>query len=104
MQIGNAVINDETDNIGMFDYFASHALISYELSHQIRSHCNFSVAAIISDACQKATDAVYNSTSPIDIYNIYAPLCLDGSLTAKPKRASVSIYIYIYSFQISHNF
>lgn len=103
IMIGNAVINDETDSLGMYDYFVSHALISYELSHQIHKHCNFSAGASISNACTKATEAVTNSTTPIDIYNIYAPLCFDGNLTAKPKRASIydfdpcgEYYVYAY--------
>ncbi|KAE9598391.1 putative carboxypeptidase D [Lupinus albus] len=31
IQIGNAVINDETDNRGTFDYLASHAIISDQI-------------------------------------------------------------------------
>uniref|UniRef100_A0A2P2PZH9 Carboxypeptidase n=1 Tax=Rhizophora mucronata TaxID=61149 RepID=A0A2P2PZH9_RHIMU len=38
--IGNAVINDETDTSGMYDYFGSHALISEGAASNIRKYCN----------------------------------------------------------------
>ncbi|KVI00809.1 serine carboxypeptidase-like 40 [Cynara cardunculus var. scolymus] len=87
--IGNAVINDETDTMGMYDYFGSHALISDETSYDIRKYCNFSADALTQpDKCIDATtDADYN-IEVLDIYNIYAPLCFDGNLTIKPKKMS----------------
>ncbi|KAJ9558222.1 hypothetical protein OSB04_012836 [Centaurea solstitialis] len=87
--IGNAVINDETDTIGMYDYFGSHALISDETAYDIRKYCNFSPDAITQpDRCIDATnDADYN-IEVLDIYNIYAPLCFNGNLTIKPKKTS----------------
>lgn len=90
MQIGNAVLNDETDTIGMYDYFGSHAIISDETAFTIRKYCNFSPDAVTqSDTCIDATnDADYNIEA-VDIYNIYAPLCFDGNLTTKPKKTSV---------------
>ncbi|KAI3739150.1 hypothetical protein L2E82_29547 [Cichorium intybus] len=87
--IGNAVINDETDTIGMYDYFGSHAIISDETAYTIRKFCNFSPNAVTQpDTCIDATnDADYNIEA-VDIYNIYAPLCFDGNLTSKPKKTS----------------
>ncbi|RVX00406.1 Serine carboxypeptidase-like 40 [Vitis vinifera] len=40
--IGNAVINDETDELGMYQYFGSHALVSEKTIRQMEKHCNFS--------------------------------------------------------------
>ncbi|XP_071690091.1 serine carboxypeptidase-like 40 [Rutidosis leptorrhynchoides] len=87
--IGNAVINDETDTRGMYDYFGSHAIISDETASAIRKSCNFSPNAVSqTDTCINATnDANYNINA-VDIYNIYAPLCHDGNLTTKPKKTS----------------
>lgn len=87
--IGNAVINDETDTMGMYDYFGSHALISDETAYDIRKYCNFSSNAVTQpDKCIDATmDANYNF-EVLDIYNIYAPLCFDRNLTIKPKKTS----------------
>jgi serine carboxypeptidase-like clade 2 len=93
LQIGNAVINPETDGIGMYDYLGSHAIISDVLVHKVRTHCNFSFNATPqSDECNEAVDEVRKDTHHIDIYNIYAPSCFHKSTTAKPKKPSVSNY------------
>lgn len=90
MQIGNSVINDETDTIGMYEYFNSHALVSDEITDEIMKYCDFSPGAINqTDECNNASEAADRSISPIDIYNIYAPLCSDTNLTQTPRKASV---------------
>ncbi|XP_002517751.2 serine carboxypeptidase-like 40 [Ricinus communis] len=90
--IGNAVINDETDSIGMYDYFATHALTSPENVQNIKQHCNFSpqFKNNQSSECLAATRKSDRDTVNIDIYNIYAPLCHNSNLAAKPKRASLT--------------
>ncbi|KAL6963223.1 hypothetical protein U1Q18_022753 [Sarracenia purpurea var. burkii] len=104
MQIGNAVINDETDSRGMYEYFSSHALISDETWKGIQS-CDFSPNATSqSDQCETAHSQVRIDIADIDIYNIYAPLCHSPNLTALPnKEASVlnfdpcsDYYVYAY--------
>ncbi|KAG1331789.1 putative serine carboxypeptidase II-3 [Cocos nucifera] len=42
IMIGNGVINEETDEKGMVDYFWTHALISDETIDAIHKYCNFS--------------------------------------------------------------
>ncbi|KAL9994014.1 putative carboxypeptidase D [Helianthus debilis subsp. tardiflorus] len=88
--IGNAVINDETDNIGMYDYFHTHAIISDETSNQIHKFCDFSPNVTEpTDECKKAIeDAERIFKTDIDFYNIYAPLCWNNNLTSRPKRMS----------------
>ncbi|EXB95303.1 Serine carboxypeptidase-like 40 [Morus notabilis] len=88
--IGNAVINDETDEKGMYDYLANHALISDHAANIIQSHCDFSPNATKqSPACSDAVDEANKDLYYIDIYNIYAPSCASSNLTAKPKKASL---------------
>ncbi|KAK3023817.1 hypothetical protein RJ639_044741 [Escallonia herrerae] len=102
--IGNAVINDETDERGMYDYFGSHALISDETLSQIQQHCDFSPNATTqSDKCNQASNKAYIDVSKLDIYNIYAPLCFNSSLTIKPKKVTSMLidpcsdyYVYAY--------
>ncbi|CAL8114219.1 unnamed protein product [Prunus armeniaca] len=90
MQIGNAVINDETDSRGMYDYLASHALISDQTANKINKYCDFSPNATKQPkACSDAADAAAKDTYYIDIYNIYASSCVSSNLTAKPKKASI---------------
>ncbi|KAK9913003.1 hypothetical protein M0R45_036830 [Rubus argutus] len=88
--IGNAVINDETDTRGMYDYLSSHALISDETANQIRKYCDFSPNATTQPKeCNDATDASDKATYFLDIYNIYAPVCASSNLTIQPKKASI---------------
>lgn len=96
MQIGNAVINDETDVRGMYDYFASHALISDETAAQISKYCDFSPEATTQTIeCNDAAQKVDMDTFALDIYNIYAPVCTSSKLTVKPKRISVSSFSFL---------
>ena len=91
MQIGNAVINDETDTRGMYDYFATHALIPDRVMSQIQKYCNFSPdASNQSRVCIAALESVGPNIGSINIYNIYAPLCFSTNITSRPKKASVS--------------
>lgn len=103
--IGNAVINDETDVKGMYDYFVSHALISDETAYKIKKYCNFenNSEADPSNECNAATEEADQDIYFLDIYNIYAPLCHNSSLTVLPKQPSVmnfdpcsDDYVYAY--------
>ncbi|CAA0816583.1 Serine carboxypeptidase-like 40 [Striga hermonthica] len=87
--IGNAWINDETDNKGMYENLETHALISNETLNQLLEYCNFSEKAKVSNQCNKAYGEVGKDIGVIDIYNIYAPLCLNSNLTKTPQSASV---------------
>ena len=91
------MINDETDEQGMYDYLATHALISDHAADAIRNHCDFSPNATEqSSLCDNAVDEAGKDLYYINIYNIYAPNCASSILTAKPKTASVSVCVYIY--------
>ncbi|CAL9171792.1 unnamed protein product [Musa hybrid cultivar] len=102
--IGNAVINDETDSRGIYDFFWTHALISDATVEAIHKYCNFSPNAVKEppqclDPAREA-DQVFEE---LDIYNIYAPLCFSSNLTSPPKKPSIedfdpctSIYVNAY--------
>ncbi|KAL0413676.1 UNVERIFIED_CONTAM: Serine carboxypeptidase-like 40 [Sesamum radiatum] len=102
--IGNAVIDDETDVKGMYEYFATHALVSDETTNRIMKYCDFSPNATQqSDECNEAATEADRCINPIDIYNIYAPLCSNSSLTDKPKKPNggsmdpcSDYYVYAY--------
>ncbi|CAA0827238.1 Serine carboxypeptidase-like 40 [Striga hermonthica] len=80
--IGNAVIDDETDIIGEWEYLGSHALISDVTASKALKYCNFSYLATKQPReCEEAVEDSGTETSNIDWYNIYAPLCTKPSLT-----------------------
>uniref|UniRef100_A0A2N9J6I8 Carboxypeptidase n=1 Tax=Fagus sylvatica TaxID=28930 RepID=A0A2N9J6I8_FAGSY len=104
MQIGNAVINDETDERGIYDYLGTHAIISDQDLYQIQKYCNFSPNASTQPReCNVATEAAGKDLQRINLYNIYAPLCSSPNITAQPKKASIfefdpcsDYYVYAY--------
>ncbi|KAM3265391.1 serine carboxypeptidase-like 40 [Capsicum annuum] len=84
--IGNAVINDDTDTIGNYEFFASHALISDQTYLDIKKYCyedNYN-----ENKCNEAAEITNNNLKNLDIYNIYSPLCKDENLTKYPKILS----------------
>ena len=91
LQIGNPTINDETDDKGMYDFLASHAILSESLASIInKCNSNDTTGDLTTDKCYEAMDECYRDVRYIDIYHIYAPLCKNTSLTATPKPATVS--------------
>ena len=97
MQIGNAVLNDETDQMGMVEYAWSHAIISDQLYNTIRKECAFFKESEKKEgnkeremeetkACFLAIKAFLQSYSDIDIYSIYTPVCRHSSTVSRPRR------------------
>ncbi|XP_077247118.1 serine carboxypeptidase-like 35 [Tasmannia lanceolata] len=83
--IGNAVINDETDQMGMIEYAWSHAIISDQLYHSINKECNFK-SGNQTIHCNSAIRGFLQAYSDIDIYSIYTPVCLsDLARKSSPK-------------------
>ncbi|KAL7585867.1 hypothetical protein Lser_V15G45801 [Lactuca serriola] len=80
--LGNAYVDSETENTGMYDYFWSHAIISDEIHEGILSNCNFSEAAgTITETCEDYLSQAKAARSNIYFYDIYAPLCSSSSNT-----------------------
>lgn len=84
-QIGNAWIDDNTCNQGIFDYFWAHALNSDETNAGINKYCDY-ITGNYSDKCQQYQSQGWNEVGGIDIYNIYAPICHDSA--TKPSSVS----------------
>ncbi|KAH9321411.1 hypothetical protein KI387_016050, partial [Taxus chinensis] len=70
--IGNGLMNSETDDCGMVDYWWSHALISDEEYAEYRCNgSNYSETR----SYMRTTVQAESERGQIDIYNIYGPLC-----------------------------
>ncbi|XP_061362709.1 serine carboxypeptidase-like 34 [Gastrolobium bilobum] len=76
--IGNALMDDETDQKGMIDYAWDHAVISDGLYHNITTKCNFSLPNKTDD-CSNEMDKYFNVYNIIDMYSLYTPMCLTNN-------------------------
>ncbi|KAG8371061.1 hypothetical protein BUALT_Bualt13G0047800 [Buddleja alternifolia] len=77
--IGNALIDDTTMGLGLFDHFWTHALNSDETHRDIFKFCNF-VNDTASEQCDSVVDKAFEELGDIEINNIYAPICLNPVL------------------------
>ncbi|KAJ4755287.1 Carboxypeptidase [Rhynchospora pubera] len=85
--LGNAVLNDDTDTTGMYDFFWTHALISDSTIDAIHKTCNLSLDS--GGPTCTALDDVDSDIGNLDIYNIYAPLCTHSGTRSPPKTPSI---------------
>ncbi|KAF7836098.1 serine carboxypeptidase-like 40 [Senna tora] len=92
-RIGNAVINDETDWRGVYDFLGSHAIISDSTAKTIHKCCDWSLNyTAMGRECKEALDEADNDVQYIDEYNLYGPDdCINPNLTATPKPNSIII-------------
>lgn len=96
-KIGNAAIDEESDDRGMVDYAWDHAVISDELYASITNNCRFD-AGQSSDfsssspnptaaACDSAMSEFYEAFNDIDIYSLYTPFCTASSSSSAARQA-----------------
>ncbi|OAY37456.1 serine carboxypeptidase-like 34 isoform X3 [Manihot esculenta] len=78
--IGNALLDDETDQEGMIDYAWDHAVISDRVYHNVKSKCNFSQKPEPDD-CTKALNDYFDVYNIIDMYSLYVPHCVNTNFT-----------------------
>lgn len=81
LMIGNALLDDETDQTGMIDYAWDHAVISDKLYHEIKSKCNFSEENPGRD-CDMALNLYFDVYKIIDMYSLYTPTCVASTSTS----------------------
>ncbi|KAM5566396.1 serine carboxypeptidase-like 34 [Rosa sericea] len=78
--IGNAAIDEESDQKGLIDYAWDHAVISDRLYSDIRRECNFSEQNV-SKECNKLMDEYFEVYKIIDMYSLYTPICVNDNKT-----------------------
>nr|GMD47787.1 serine carboxypeptidase-like 34 [Ipomoea batatas] len=86
--IGNALMDDETDQRGMIDYAWDHAVISDGLYHDIKTTCNFSVSKS-SNSCNTFLDKYFDVYNIIDMYSLYTSTCPDSNFSTTPVPVPV---------------
>ncbi|KAL9229935.1 hypothetical protein vseg_005347 [Gypsophila vaccaria] len=80
--IGNALLDDDTDQTGMIDYAWDHAVISDKVYKDVKSKCNFHKVNNYSDACKNALKDYFAVYDLIDMYSLYTPTCVQNFTTA----------------------
>ncbi|KAI3982886.1 hypothetical protein MKX01_010369 [Papaver californicum] len=83
--IGNALLDDATDQKGMIDYAWDHAVISDRIYDDIKKTCNFSQSPV-SDECDTNLNKYFDVYDLIDMYSLYAPSCINGTSTKRQLR------------------
>ncbi|KAG8500504.1 hypothetical protein CXB51_004417 [Gossypium anomalum] len=86
--VGNALMDDETDQTGMVDYAWDHAVISDRVYNNIKIKCNFSRPNLTQD-CKKALNAYFDVYYIIDMYNLYIPTCVSNSSIGSNRQHPV---------------
>ncbi|KAI7994332.1 Serine carboxypeptidase-like 34 [Camellia lanceoleosa] len=86
--IGNALLDDETDQKGMIDYAWDHAVISDHVYANVKSKCNFSDPNRSND-CGVALDNFFAAYNDIDMYSLYSPLCVDSTSSTTRKTPMI---------------
>ncbi|KAF5771636.1 putative carboxypeptidase D [Helianthus annuus] len=84
IMIGNALLDDETDQTGMIDYAWDHAVISDRVYHDVHTKCNFSNPKS-SNACDTALSEYFQVYKIIDMYSLYVPSCVDDNSTQRTQ-------------------
>ncbi|KAF9682027.1 hypothetical protein SADUNF_Sadunf05G0065500 [Salix dunnii] len=83
--IGNALMDDETDQRGMIDYAWDHAVISDRLYHDLKHKCNFS-EKYPSHGCKNALHEYFSVYRIIDMYSLYSPRCVNSNFSYGRER------------------
>ena len=66
-QIGNAVLNDETDQLGMVEYAWSHAIISDELHSAVTRECDYFREEAVAYAWELLTQVYISASSCLQL-------------------------------------
>ncbi|XP_051116587.1 serine carboxypeptidase-like 34 [Andrographis paniculata] len=80
IMIGNALLDDETDQKGLIEYAWNHAVISDKLYEELKSNCDFSLKNV-SQGCKDAMNKYFAVYKLIDMYSLYVPKCENSNIT-----------------------
>ncbi|KAG9442276.1 hypothetical protein H6P81_018130 [Aristolochia fimbriata] len=83
--IGNALLDDDTDQRGMIDYAWDHAVISDRVYRGIKTHCNFS-SSVSTQTCDDLVNEYYGVYEIIDMYSLYTANCPSTGYSRNKKK------------------
>ena len=76
-QKGNALIDDPTSFMGVYENLWTHPLNSDHTHKGIFTHCDFAREGNETKECETFLEKASDEIGDIDIYNIYAPICIN---------------------------
>ncbi|KAL9294704.1 Serine carboxypeptidase-like 36 [Arabidopsis thaliana] len=85
--IGNPSLNREIQDDFGYKFMFSHGLISQQQMDNYNKFCTDS-DLYDWDKCHLASQKIEAQKTHLDIYNIYAPLCLNSTLSSEPKKCT----------------
>lgn len=91
IMIGNAAIDESSDDRGLADYAWHHAVISDEVYGAIKKECKFPDDGNESDKCGQAWNDFFRVMRDIDLYSLYTPACTDAMANASRANSSSSL-------------
>ncbi|CAK9876890.1 unnamed protein product [Sphagnum jensenii] len=84
---GNPVTDGYWDNVGVIDYYWTHAMISDHTYHQLKKLCNFSDPNCCSNSCNNVYNYATNTEiGNIDPYSINTPACTETVGGGSPQK------------------
>lgn len=95
MQVGNALTDDYSDHVGVFQYLWANGMISDETFKLLNVHCDFVSFISPSPRCEQMVELASEEMGNIDEYSILTPPCtyksssmdkLLNKLNVIPKR------------------
>ncbi|XP_078439965.1 serine carboxypeptidase-like 34 [Wolffia australiana] len=90
IMVGNALLDDDTDQKGMIDYAWHHAVISDELYDEIKKTCR-SGEDKTGIGCSHATAKYYEVYDLVDMYSLYTPKCFNDTVFKMPGQGKQKI-------------
>lgn len=103
VQIGNALLDDETDQKGMIEYAWDHAVISDGLYHNITTICNFShPIQNQTDECNTELNKYFDVYKIIDMYSLYAPMCFSNISNVRSHSFSKLVLVSFINLELKN--
>ncbi|KAL6990132.1 Serine carboxypeptidase-like 26, variant 2 [Sarracenia purpurea var. burkii] len=87
--VGNPETDDYYDYKGILEYAWSHSVISDQDFQRAKQVCDFKLSNW-SGQCNHAMNVVFANYDEIDIYNIYAPICLLDTKSSSFAQAAAT--------------
>ncbi len=94
LQVGNALTDGYSDNLGTIEFYYYHSLISDQTYTTLIQNCNFSVdgpvESVPNPTCDNTVDYAYDvELAEINPYNIYGLNCNPPATTNRPAFIKV---------------